>query len=181
MLQKAKDWIKKAETHLEYWFSKLQLGRANPSLVEDIMIDSYGSVQAIKNSASVSVMDPQTLNIKPWDKWMLQVIAKWISDSWMGLNPQSMSDSIIIKIPSLNEERRKEVAGIAKKLTEEAKVAVRNARADSHKVIKRAEDDKEISEDEAKDLNVELQKVVDGGNKKIDELFKIKQADIMKV
>jgi len=181
MLEKVKEWIKKAETHLEYEFSKLQLGRANPSLVEDIMVDSYGSLQPLKNSASVSVMDPQTLNIKPWDKSMLQAIAKWISDSWMGLNPQSMADSIIIKVPSLTEERRKEVANIAKKLTEEAKVWIRNARADSHKLIKKAEDDKEISEDEAKDLSSELQKIVDFWNKKVDELFKIKEGDIMKV
>ena len=181
MLQKAKDWILKAEIHLEQEFSKLQLGRANPAMVEDIMIENYGSLQPIKNVSSVSVMDPQTLSIKPWDKTVLHTIAKAITESWMWLNPQSMADSIMIKVPALTEERRKQVATIAKKLTEEAKVSIRNVRWDVHKMIKKSEDDKEISEDEAKDLNTELQKIVDAWNKKVDELYKIKETDIMKV
>lgn len=181
MLQKAKDWILKAEVHLESEFSKLQLGRANPALVEDIMIENYGSMQPIKNTASVSVMDPQTLSIKPWDKTILQLIAKAITESGMGLNPQTMADSIMIKVPALTEERRIEITKIAKRLTEEAKVSIRNARADSHKMIKKAEDDKEISEDEAKDLWEELQKLVEAWNKKVDELYRIKETDIMKV
>ena len=181
MLQKAKDWILKAEIHLENEFSKLQLGRANPALVEDIMIENYWSMQPIKNTATVSLMDPQTLSIKPWDKTILQLIAKAISDSGIGLNPQTMADSIMIKIPSLTEERRIEVVKIAKKLTEEAKVSIRNSRAESHKLIKNAEDNKNISEDEEKDLNEELQKLVDSWNKKIDELYHIKEKDIMKV
>lgn len=181
MLQKAKDWILKAEIHLESEFSKLQLWRANPALIEDIIIENYWAMQPIKNVASVSVMDPQTLLIKPWDKTVLQTIAKAISDSWMGLNPQSMADSIMIKIPALTEERRIEMSKIAKKLTEEAKVAIRNARSDSHKIIKNAQDDKEISEDQEKDLNEELQTLVETWNKKVDELYKIKETDIMKV
>ena len=181
MLQKAKDWILKAEIHLESEFSKLQLWRANPTLVEDVMLESYWSLQPIKNVASVSVMDPQTLSIKPWDKTTLQIIAKAISDSWMWLNPQSMADMILIKIPPLTEERRIEMSKVAKKLTEEAKVSVRNARADSHKMIKNAQDNKEISEDQEKDLYEELQKLVEAWNKKIDELYKIKETDIMKV
>jgi len=118
-------------------------------------------MQPIKNTATVSLMDPQTLSIKPWDKTILQLIAKAISDSGIGLNPQTMADSIMIKIPSLTEERRIEVVKIAKKLTEEAKVSIRNSRAESHKLIKNAEDNKNISEDEEKELNEELQKLVD--------------------
>ena len=181
MLQKAKDGIDKATKHLdtEYW--KLQLGRANPALLEDITVEVYGTPGPLKNSASVSVMDPQTLNIKPWDKSIIHTIEKAISDSGMGLNPQNMWESIIIKVPALNEERRVEITKIAKKLAEDANVAVRNAIADSHKDIKKALDEKEISEDEEKNLQTELQKIVDEANKKVDEHYKNKEVDIMKV
>ncbi len=181
MLTNAKDWIKKAINHLENEYSKLQLWRANPALIEDLMIESYGSMQPIKNVASTSLLDSQTLNIKPWDKTVIHTIAKAISDAWMWLNPQTMADSIIIKVPPLTEERRVEITKIAKKLAEEAKVASRNARGESHKLISKAKEDKEISEDEAKRLETELQDIVDNWNKKIDEICKIKEEDIMKI
>ena len=181
MLTKVKDWIKKATNHLDLEFSKLQLWRANPALVEWVMIEQYGSLQSLKNVASVSCMDAQTLNIKPWDKTVIWPIAKAITDSGLGLNPQTMSDSIIIKIPSLTEERRIELTKVAKKMSEEAKVWVRNARGDTLKAIKKAEDDKEISEDEKKDLEWDLQKLIDEANKKIEEHLKKKNEDIMRV
>lgn len=181
MLTKAKEGIEKSIRHLELEFSKLQLWRANPALVEDVMVDQYGSLQPLKNMASVSTMDSQTLNIKPWDKTVLWTIAKAISDSGLGLNPQTMAESILIKIPALTEERRIELTKFAKKLSEEAKVWLRNARADSHKTIKNAQENKEISEDEAKDYENDLQKLVDEGNKRVDEHLKKKQEDIMKI
>ena len=98
MLTKVKEWIKKATNHLDLEFSKLQLWRANPALVEGVMVDQYGSMQALKNVASVSCMDAQTLSIKPWDKSAIWPIAKAITDSGLGLNPQTMSDIIMIKI-----------------------------------------------------------------------------------
>lgn len=181
MLTKAKDGIKKAINHLEVEFSKLQLWRANPMLVEWIMVDQYWSMQAVKNIASVSCLDSQTLIIKPWDKWAIWGIAKAVSDSWLGLNPQTMSDSVMIKIPSLTEERRIELVKVAKKMSEEAKVWARNARWESVKTIKNAEDSKEISEDEVKVLEKDLQKLIDEANKSIDEHLKKKSEDIMKV
>ncbi len=181
MLDKAKNWIDKALDHLGAEFGKLQLGRANPALLEDVQVDQYGSMQPIKNMAAVSILDPQTLNIKPWDKTAIMPISKAISDSGLGLNPQDMGESIIIKVPQMTEERRKDITKIAKKLLEEAKIAIRNARADSHKEIKRAEDDKEISEDQSKDYQDDLQKIVDEWNKKADEAYKAKETDIMTV
>jgi len=181
MLTKAKDWISKAIRHLESEFAKLQLWRANPAIVESIMVDQYGSMQALQNMASVSNLDSQTLNIKPWDKAALQPIAKAITDSGLGLNPQNMWESIIIKIPQLTEERRIEISKVAKKMAEEAKIWIRNARQDSLKTIKNAEDNKEISEDEKKDYETDLQKVIDEANKNIDEHLKKKSEDIMKV
>ncbi len=181
MLEKLKEGIKKSINHLEIEFSKLQLGRANPNLVEWIMVEQYWSMQAIKNTASVSCMDSQTLNIKPWDKTILWAIAKSITESGLWLNPQTMADSIIIKIPSLTEDRRIELSKVAKKMAEEAKISVRNYRADVMKKVKTSEDEKEISQDEKKDLEAELQKLVDEANKDIDNHLKKKTEDIMKI
>lgn len=181
MLEKAKDWIQKAIKHLDIEYSKLQLWRANPAMVESILVEQYWSTQKLQNVASVSNMDSQTLSIKPWDKSIVHAIAKAITDSWMWLNPQTMADSVIIKVPPLTEERRKEVSKIAKNLAEEAKISVRNARQESLKDIKKAEDNKEISEDLRKQHEGDLQKLIDEANKKIDEHYKQKDADIMKI
>ncbi len=181
MLSKAKEGIEKTLKHLEIEYSKLQLGRANPIMVEWIMVEQYGSLQKIQNIAAVSNMDFQTLCIKPWDRNVIHSIAKAITESWLWLNPQTMADSIIIKVPPLTEERRKEVVKVAKKMADEAKIWIRNARADSLKVIKSAEDKKEISEDQKKDLEGDLQKLIDEANKKIDENLKHKEIDIMKM
>lgn len=181
MLDKVKSWIEKTKKHLELEFGKIQIGRANPSLVEDILVENYWSLQPIKNSASVSVMDSQTLSIKAWDKSMLHKIAKAITEEWMWLNPQTMADWIIIKMPIPTQERRLELVKYAKKLTEEAKVWIRNARQDSLKEIKKAEDDKLLSEDQAKDYGDDLQKIVDEANKLMDLLLKKKEEEIMKI
>lgn len=181
MLTKAKEGIKKAINHLELEYSKLQLGRANPIMVESIMVEQYGSMQPLQNMAAVSNLDAQTLSIKPWDKTVIHAIAKAINDANLGLNPQTMADSILIKVPPLTEERRKEISKVAKNMAEEAKVGIRNARAESMKVIKKAEDDKDISEDERKDLESDLQKVIDEANKNIDTHYKNKDTDIMKI
>ncbi len=181
MLEKVKQSIENSLKHLELEFSKLQLGRANPAMIESVLVEQYGSMQPIQNMAAISNLDSQTLTIKPWDKTVLHAIAKAITDAWLGLNPQTMADSIMIKVPPLTEERRKEIAKIAKGLSDEAKVWVRNGRQESLKAIKKAEDSKEISEDEERDLENDLQKLVDEANKKIDERFKQKEAEIMKV
>ena len=181
MLDKAKEGLKKAIHHLDVEFSKIQMWVANPKLVEDIMVEQYGSLSPLKNVATVSCMDTQTLSIKPWDKSVINDIAKAITNSGKGLNPQNMADSIMIKIPQVTEERRREMTKIVKDLSETAKVTVRNVRGDVMKDIKSAENNKEISEDERKKLDTDLQKMIDEANKKMDELFKIKETDIMKI
>lgn len=181
MLEKAKEWIQKAIHHLDLEFSKLQVWRANPAMVEDIMVEQYGAMWPIKNCAWLTLLDSQTISISPWDKSMIHKIAKAITEENIWLNPQSMADSILIKVPALTEERRRDVAKVAKNMAEEAKVWVRNARWDSHKLISKAKEDKEISEDEATNLDKDLQKLVDDANKHIEEMLKKKEADIMKV
>lgn len=181
MLNKAKEGLKNALHHLDLEFSRIQMWVANPLLVEDIMVEQYGSFQPLKNVASVSVMDPQTLSIKPWDKTVINDIAKAITNSWKALNPQTMADSILIKIPQVTEDRRREMTKVVKNLSEEAKISVRNVRWDIMKDIKKAEDNKEISEDERKDIEESVQKEVADSNKLIEEKTKKKNEDIMKV
>lgn len=181
MIQDAKKDLEKALSHLESEFSKLQMWRANPALVEWIMIEQYGSLQAIKNIASVNILDNQTLSIAPWDKSIVHAIAKAITDAWVGLNPQTQADSVLIRIPPMTEERRKEMVKVVKKFTEDGKVSVRNVRGDYLKKIKRQETDKEISEDVARDLERDLQKLIDEANKTVEEVAKKKESDIMKV
>lgn len=181
MLEKAKEWIEKAVKHLDLEYSKLQLGRANPSLVESILVEKYISTQPIQNIASVSNLDSQTLSIKPRDKSDIHPIAKAITESGLWLNPQTMADSVMLKIPLLTEERRKEISKIAKNLAEDAKISIRNVRWEIQKVIKKAEEDKEISEDQEKDYLNDLQKLVDDANKKIEEHYKHKDIEIMKI
>lgn len=181
MLEKAQDWIKKAIKHLDIEYSKLQLGRANPAMVESLLVEQYGSMQPIQNVASVSNLDSQTLSIKPWDKSIIHAIAKSITESGMWLNPQTMADSVMIKVPPLTEERRRELAKVAKNLAEDAKITIRNARQDALKTIKNAEDEKEISEDIKKQKESELQKMVEEANKNVEEHFKHKETEIMKI
>ena len=181
MLEKTSEKIKKALHHLEMEFSKIQIGRANPSLVEGVLVEQYGMNQPLKNCASVNILDNQTLSIQPWDKSIIHNIAKAISDAWLGLNPQTMAENVLIKIPPLTEERRIETTKLAKKMSEEAKIGVRNARHDAVKEIKWEEDAGNLSEDDVKAKEKELQKMVDEANKEIDEMTKKKEEDIMKV
>lgn len=181
MLEKAKNGIEKSLHHLEVEFSKLQAGRANPAMIEDIRVDSYGSLTPIKNVASINVMDSQTLSIQPWDRGQIHAIAKAITDAGTGLNPQTMADSVLIRVPQVTEERRKDLCKIAKKFAEDAKVSVRTSRQDSLKDIKTAKDAKEITEDDVKDFETQLQKMVDEANKNIETHLKKKEEDIMKV
>jgi len=181
MLEEAKKQIEKSIHHLESEFWKLQIWRANPALIEDIMIEQYGSQQPIKNSASIGILDTQTLSISPWDKELIGTISKAITAANIGLNPQAWAESILIKVPQMTEERRIEMTKIVKKYWEDAKVSIRNIRWDFHKQIAKQKTEKEISEDEAKDLEQDLQKLIDEANKKIEEATKHKEADVMKV
>lgn len=181
MLDNTKNNFQKALEHMEGEFSKLQMGRANPAMLDEIRIDQYGSLQALKNIASINTLDPQTLSIVPWDKTVIHAIATAITNSGLGLNPQTMADSIMIKVPPMTEERRRESAKIAKNMLEDGKISIRNVRGDAIKDIKKAKDNDEISEDDVKAFEKDLQKMVDDANKMADEAFKKKEADIMKV
>lgn len=142
---------------------------------------AYGSLGPLKNIAAVSIMDANTIVIQPWDKTLIKDIEKGISDAKIGLNPSNNGESLMIKIPPLTEERRRDLVKIASRLGEEGKVGIRNIRQDFKKKIDKAKADKEISEDEAKGYEANLQKDIDKGIKDIEEMLKVKEVEIMKV
>lgn len=173
--------LDKAVSHLKSEFSKLQVGRANPALVEGVLVEAYGTAQPLKNIAAVSNLDGQTLTIQPWDKALIHDIEIGISNANIGLNPTNNGESLLIKIPPLTEERRREITKTAGNMSEDAKISTRNVRAEYKKKIDTAKADKEISEDEAKNLESQLQKQIDATTKEIDELTAEKENDIMTV
>lgn len=180
-VQRAIQDFDKTLAHLKTEFSKLQIGRATPALVEDLKIEAYGSLQPLKAVASISIPEPKTISIQPWDKSNIALIEKAIYTSQLGLAPTNNGASVIITLPPLTEERRLELVKVVGKLAEEARITIRNIRQIAHTAFKTMEDKKEISEDDRTRSEKELQAKVDEYNKKVDEVAKAKEADIMKI
>ncbi len=181
MLSNLQQELTKATNHMKSELAKLQAWRANPAIVEDVYVMAYGSLGPLKNIAAVSVMDAQTIVIQPWDKALIRDIEKGISDAKIWLNPSNNGETLMIKIPALTEERRRDLARIASRLGEEWKVGIRNIRGEFKKKIDKSKADKEISEDEAKSYEVTLQKDIDKWIKEIEDMLKVKEVEIMKV
>jgi len=159
----------------------LRTGRATPALVEDLEVDYYGAKTPLKAMAAISSPEPKQLVIQPWDKNAVQPIEKAIQSSSLGLNPVTDRDVIRLSIPSLTEERRKELTKLLGKHLEEARIQVRREREDALKEIERREKAKEISEDEKFRQKSEVQKQVDEINKKIEGMGSAKEKEIMTV
>ncbi len=170
----------KALVRLENDLVKIRAGKANPSMLDSVMVDYYGSMTPLNQVANVSATDPRTLKVQPWEKAMLDPISTGIINSNLGYNPQNNGEVIIISIPQLTEERRKEYVKKAKSEGENAKVAIRNARKDANESIKKLEKDG-LSEDEAKGGEGKIQKLTDEYSAKVDGLIDAKEADIMKI
>ena len=160
-------------------FSRLRTGRASVTLIEPLMADYYGNPTPVGQIASLSTPDARTITIQPWDKAAFGAVEKAILKSDLGLNPVNDGKLIRICIPPLTEERRKELVKVAKKFTEEAKVAVRNVRRDLNEVLKKLQKDKDITEDEQRKLEAEVQKLTDDTIKKCDESFSAKEKEIL--
>jgi len=181
-LESASKLMEEAIKHLEQEFSKLQAGRASTAMVEDMLVRAYGQDQPLKNVAGISTPDPQTILIQPWDKGVLADLEKSIRDrSDLGLNPNNDGNSIWIKLPQPTEERRKELVKVANGKAEEARISIRNARQELHKENQRLLLEKEISEDQAKGNEADLQETVDSHNKRVEEHLKKKEQEIMTV
>lgn len=171
----------KTVAHLQDEYSRLQVGRANPALVESVMVEAYGATQPLKNMANISVPDSKTLQIQPWDKSVMGAIEKGILQANLGLNPVNNGVVIIISIPALTEERRKDLVKVVHKLAEDAKISIRNARQVAHAKFKSLAQDKEITEDEVTGAEKRLQAKVDEYNVKVVDIAKAKEAGVMTV
>lgn len=181
MLSNLQQELHKATNHLKSELSKLQAGRANPAIVEDVFVMAYGSSQPLRNVAAVSTLDAQTISIQAWDKSVIRDIEKGITEANLWLNPTNNGETILIKIPPLTEERRRDLVKLASRLGEDGKVSIRNIRQDFKKKIDKAKADKEISEDEAKGFENMLQKDIDKTMKEVEDMLKHKETEIMKV
>lgn len=161
--------------------SGLRAGRASINLLDPIKVDAYGSYMPISQVGTVSAPEPRLLVVQVWDKGMVKAVEKAIRESSLGVSPSADGQLVRVVLPDLNQERRQELAKLAAKYAEEAKISVRNVRREGNDMIKKLEKDKEVSEDEAHRLTDEMQTITDGYIKKIDEMAAIKQKDIMQV
>lgn len=170
----------KSLTHLENELVKVRAGKATPSMLSGVMVEYYGSPTPLQQVANVTTMDARTLTVQAWEKNMLNDIAKGIMNANLGLNPQSNGEQLIIQIPPLTEERRKELVKKAKAEGEHAKVGIRNNRKDALDMVKSLKSDG-MSEDMAKDAENEIQNVTNSFIKMVDDLVDTKEKDIMTI
>lgn len=180
-MEEAERKMNKTADTLKREFATLRAGRATPALLDKIQVDYYGAMTPLNQMANVSAPESHLLMIQPWDKSTLKSIEKAILASDLGLNPNNDGSIIRIAIPQLTEERRKELAKVVKKKDEEAKVAIRNIRRELNDDIKELEKEKEVSEDDAARGLDEAQKLTEKWTKNLDEITKLKEAEIMEV
>lgn len=161
--------------------SKIRTGRANPSLLDAVQVEYYGSQVPLSQVANVSLLDARTISVQPWEKGLGPKIEKAIRESDLGLNPASMGDLIRVPMPPMTEERRKEMTKIVRSEGENAKVAVRNLRRDANEAVKKLVKEKLASEDDQKRAETDIQKVTDKHIADIDKLIASKEQEIMAV
>jgi ribosome recycling factor len=180
ILTETEDSMKASIDHLNNELSKVRAGRATPSMLEGVLVDYYGSPTPLSQVGNVTTLDARTLTVQPWEKAMLNEIAKGIMNANLGLNPQNNGEIIIIAIPVLTEERRKDLVKKAKGEGEHAKVSIRSKRKDAIDFLRTMKNDG-VSEDIIKDSEEKVQKLTDKYNVKVDELIAAKEIDILKV
>ena len=178
IIKQCEDKMMKTIESLKKEFTKIRTGKANPSVLNGIMVEYYGSPMPINQIASVSAPEPQMIVIKPYDKSILKDIEKAVQVANLGFNPQNDGDLVRILVPKLTEQTRKELVKDAKKLAEDNKVAVRREAMDQ---LKKLQKDSAISEDELKRYSDEVQKVTDKYIETIDKVSKEKEQDIMSI
>ena len=176
----AKEQMQNALTHLENELAKIRAGRANPKILNDVLVDYYGTPTPLSQVANITAPDPRTIAVQPWEKNMLAPIQKAIMNANLGFNPDNNGEIIRINVPPLTEERRKELVKQAKGIGETAKISIRNARRDAidefKKLVKEG-----LPEDVAKDAETEAQKMTDTFSKKIEDMLIAKEKDIMTI
>ncbi len=161
--------------------SKIRTGRAHPGILDQVQVEYYGSMVPLSQVANVSLQDARTISVQPWEKGMGAKIEKAIRESDLGLNPSSQGDLIRVPMPPLTEERRKELTKVVKSAGEDTKIAVRNLRRDANEHAKRLLKDKEITEDDDRRSQDEIQKLTDKTITEIDKLVQAKEAEVLAV
>ncbi len=170
-----------AVLHFEKELNSLRTSRANPSMLDNIFVDAYGSKTPLNQLGNISVQDASTLTIQIWDSSLIKSIESAITESNLGINPQTDGQLIRLPIPKLSEERRKEIIKIASEFAENSKVTIRNIRRDFIEISKNEKKNSNLSEDELKRQINDIQKITDNNVDKIDKILEIKKEDILKV
>jgi ribosome recycling factor len=180
ILDSAKESMEGSIAHLEKEFMNIRAGKANPQMLGGVFVEYYGSQTPLSQVANINVPDARTITIQPYEKSMLHPIEKAIMIANIGFNPMNNGDVVIISVPPLTEERRRDLSKQAKAESEDAKIGIRNARKDANSDIKKLEKEG-TSEDVCKVAEENVQKLTDAFIKKVEELLVIKEAEIMKV
>ena len=178
ILDSTQEAMDNALKHLEKQFVNIRAGKASPAMLGSVMVNYYGSQTPIGQVANINTPDGRTITVQPWEKNMLQEIERGIAYANLGFNPMNNGDIIIISVPPLTEERRRDLAKQAKAEAEDAKVSIRTARKDANNDIKKNED---VSEDLKKNAEIDVQQITDKHVRKVDELFDAKEKEIMTV
>jgi ribosome recycling factor len=181
ILKDADSRMQKSIDSLKGELAKVRTGRAHPSLLEHIVVDYYGNDTPLNQVANIGVEDARTLTVTPWEKPMVQAVEKAIMKSDLGLNPNTAGSVIRIPMPQLTEERRRDLVKVVRHEGENSKVAIRNIRRDANSDFKMLEKEKEISEDDERKGQDDIQKTTDKYVKEIDDLISTKEVDLMKV
>lgn len=180
-IQEAREQMERAVEATRREFSTVRTGKATPALLDTVRVEAYGSKMPINQVGTVSAPEPRMLVVQPWDKGLIGAIEKAVRSAELGLNPVNDGNVIRIPIPPLTEERRRELVRVVHKLAEEGRVAVRHARQEANKEIKRRQQAHEVSEDEARRQLDEVQKLTDQYIARIDELLQAKEQEVMEV
>ena len=181
VLARYRDRMDKSVTALKEDFHTLRTGRATAGLIDQVMVDAYGSNVPISQVAGISVPDPRSITVSVWDRGVVVSVEKAIRNAGLGLNPVVEGQNLRVPIPPLTEDRRKDLAKLAGKYAETQRISVRNVRREANDDLKKAEKDGVISQDEHKRMEAEVQKFTDEAIKRIDEVLKTKEQEIMQV
>jgi ribosome recycling factor len=180
-VNEARNHMEKAVEAMRREFTSVRTGKATPALLDTVRVDAYGSKMPINQVGTVSAPEPRLLIIQPWDKGLLKAIETGITQADLGLNPSNDGNIIRVPIPQLTEERRKDMVKLLHKLAEEGRVAIRHARQEANKELKKQQGDHTISEDDAHRQMEQVQKLTDEYIAKIDQLLKGKEQEVMEV
>ena len=173
--------MQKSVETLKHDLAKVRTGRAHTGLLDHIHVDYYGTSMPINQVANVTLADPRTIGVQPFEKKMIPVVEKAIRDSDLGVNPATSGDMIRIPMPAMTEERRKELTKVVHKEAEAARIAVRNIRRDANEHLKKLLKDKQCSEDDERHALVDLQKLTDRFIAEVDKVMAAKEADLMAI